>query len=362
MLVIEQLQYTTTPRYNFPQPIGDLQLPQKVIELSISSMEGLKGEIFQSYEVDFPDTMPSRQRHEEDSTPLDGKAFITQLTPLKPVIDDTPIVAIDVSSIKIGETETGILCAIRGAVIWNRRKDYRYFRLGPFPFHINEESRKEAIDLLRKCHFPVSSSSDSADIQPKLCNLVEKWIQMNICCSSNGAIILWDGSLTAGTSCNPLDVVSGLLKAARQQSNSVLAFSKTTKIRLLGRKMTDLFFKYSPPWLFEVEEMRLPISLYFLGSVYVARFRSKGYSFRLDIDRILPIEEKIDAVQRLIGNDMVFQSYPESLRLAHIYSTFTANEVMGIQHYITHRFKLKALTRRNIRKSLFGPFGTGFDD
>ena len=74
--------------------------------------------------------------------------------------------------------------------------------------------------------------------------------------------------------------------------------------------------------------MHLPQSLCFLGDVYVAKFRSNGFSFRLDIDKRAPTEEKIDAVQKVIGNDLVFQSYPESLRLAHIYSTFTANDVI----------------------------------
>lgn len=341
--------------------MGDLQLPQKIIELSIGSMKNLKGEIFQPYEVDFPELTLSKQGH-EDSDSLNGRALTTQLTPLKPLIDDTPIIAIDVSSVKIGETETGILCAVRGAVVWSRRRRYKYFRLGPFPFHINEENKKEVMNLLRRYRFAVSSSPSLIDMPTRLCNLVEKWIQMNICYSSKAGIILWDGSLTAGTSSNPLDVISHLLKSARERLNSVLAFSKMSKIRFLGRRMTDLLSKYSPPWLFEVQETPFSPSLRLLGNVYIARFRSNGYSFRLDIDRRLPIEQKIDSVQRLIGNDLVFQSYPESLRLAHIYSTFTANEVIGIQHYIAQKFKLKALTRRNVRKMLFGPFGTRFDD
>jgi len=360
-LVIEQLHYATTPRYNFPQQNGDLLLPQKIIELSIRSMKDLRGEILHPYELDFPETALSEQTKER-TTPLNGKAFTTQLTPLRPTSDDTPIVAIDVSSIRIGETETGILCAIRGAVVWARRKLYRYFRLGPFPFHINEVNKDEAISLLRQYHFSVSGYSSPIDVPTKLCDLVEKWIQMSICCSSNRSVILWDGSLTAGTNSNPLDVVSHLLKTARQRSNSVLAFSKMSKIGFLGRRIAELFSKYPPPWLFEVQETPFSPTLHLLGSVYMARFRNNGYSFRLDIDRIIPVDQRIDAVQRLLGNDLVFQSYPETLRLAHIYSTFTASEVIGIQRYIAQKFGLRVLTQRNVRKMLFGPFGTRFDD
>jgi len=361
MLVIEQLHYATTPRYNFPQPLGDLELPQKIIDLSLNSMSNLEGESFQTCEVDFLELTRSTQERENMAC-LNGRSFSTQLTPLKPISDDTPIIAIDVSSIKFGETETGILCAVRGSVVWNRRRQYRYFRMGPFPFYVNEDNKMEVIDLLRQYHFQVSSSLNPIDMQAKLCSLTEKWIQMNICSSSNSSIILWDGSLTAATSNNPLEVISHLLKMARQRSNSVLAFSKTTRIGFLRRKIADLSRKYPPPWLFEVQQMTFSPSLHLLGNVYIARFKCNGYSFRLDIDRMVPIEEKICAVQKLIGNDLVFQSYPESLRLAHIYSTFTANEVIGIQHYIAQEFKLKVLTRPNVRKMLFGPFGTRSDD
>ena len=65
----------------------------------------------------------------------------------------------------------------------------------------------------------------------------------------------------------------------------------------------------------------------------------------------------MDAVQRLIGNDLILESYPETLRLAHIYSTFTANEVLGIQRLIVQKYGLKIIERPNIRKILFGPFG-----
>jgi hypothetical protein len=96
-----------------------------------------------------------------------------------------------------------------------------------------------------------------------------------------------------------------------------------------------------------------------LGNVYAVKLTEGNCSFRLDIDRRLSGEEGIDAVQKLLGNDMILQSYPETLRLAHIYSTFTANEVIGIQRFITNRCGLKIVMRPNVRRILFGPFGKG---
>jgi len=360
MLLIQQLHYSTTPRYNFPPHPEDLQLPPKLIELSLTSLQNLRGEFFQPHDVE--STEPMLNQQEEDKTSFRRKAFSIQLVPLRPVCDGTPIIAIDVSSVKIGETENGILCALRAAVVWSQKRRYIYHRFGPFPVHIGEENKKEVIGLLRGHRFPVSTSSDLIDIQVKLCNLVEKWIQLNVCSSSASSIILWDGSLTAGPNGSPPGVISQLLEISRQRANTVLAFSKASKMRFLGHKITEVSLRYPPPWIFEVGEMPFSPSLHLLGNVYVARFRINGYSFRLDIDKMISVDQKIDAVQRLIGNELVFQSYPESLRLAHIYATFTANEIIGIQHYLAQEFNLKLLAPRDLRKTLFGPYGTGLRD
>ena len=337
-----------------------MQLPQKFIELSIDSMKSAKGGSFQPYGMDFPGLLDKWE--DNVPAPINGKAFTAQLNPLTPISDGTPIIAIDVSIIKIGETETGILCALRGAIVWNRKRTYHHLRLGPFPFHIDEDNKNEMIDFLNQNHFSTTPSCSLNDIQTKLFNLMERWIQMLVCNSSSNSIILWDGSLAAGTFSNPLFVISHLLRTARQRSNSVLAFSKVSKLRFLGRKISGLIWDYPPPWLFEVhEEHHSPIQ-HCLGSVYIARFKRNGYSFRLDIDRKIPSGERVEAVQKLLGSDLTYQSYPESLRLAHIYSTFTASEVIGIQRCIAHRFGLRVMAQCNVRRMLFGPYGTRSDN
>jgi hypothetical protein len=37
---------------------------------------------------------------------------------LSPVIDGTPVFGVDTSNIELGETAEGILCAIRGTIVW----------------------------------------------------------------------------------------------------------------------------------------------------------------------------------------------------------------------------------------------------
>jgi len=363
--VIEQLHYATTSRYNFPQTLGNLGLPKRLIELSLSSMYNAKGKFFQPYEAELLESFMEKPRYNEPIN-LNSKAFSTLLTPLTPIEDETPVIGIDVSSIRIGETETGIICAVRGAVVWKDGRRYQYLRLGPFPFHITEENKREILSGLGEnssLNLSVGFST-LAEAQNRLCNLVEKWIQICVSYSASESIILWDGSLTAGIPGNPVSVVSQILKVARRNSNSVLAFSKATTIRFLGWRITDLVLRHEPPCLFEVEDLPLSISknTHLLGKIYVVKLTNDGCPFRLDIDRTLSREHGIRAVERLLGNELVFQGYPETLRLAHIYSTFTANDVIGIQRFVTKEYGLRVITRPSIRKALFGPYGTNFED
>jgi len=361
-LLIEQLHYTTTQKYNFPQTLEDLQLPQKFIELSLRSMKNIEQEYFQPNEMTFNQ---SATENPEDATPPFGNhgSFTIESIPLKPLPEDMPVAAVDVSSIKVGETETGILCAIRGAIIWKTESHYKYLRLGPFPFHITEENRKEIYNLFRRYYFETSEEASAPSLinmQNRMGNLLERWLQMGVSCSSHNSIILWDGSLTAGTADSPVNVMAKLLEIARNRLNTVLAFSKTTHLRLLGHRLTDFVRKSQPPCLLQINGFPVPSGPMFpLGDVYVAKLTSGVCSFRLDIDRKIPREQGIEAVGKLLGNDLLVQSYPETLRLAHIFSTFTANEVIGIQRFIVQQCRLKVVARPNVRRLLFGPFGKG---
>jgi len=191
-------------------------------------------------------------------------------------------------------------------------------------------------------------------------NLLERWLQMGLSCSSHNSIILWDGSLTAGTADSPVNIMSKLLEIARNHLNTVLAFSKTTHLRLLSHRLTDFVRNSQPPCLLQINGFPAPSGpMVPLGNVYVAKLTHGICSFRLDIDRKIQPEKGIETVRKLLGNELLIQSYPETLRLAHIFSTFTANEVIGIQRFIVQQCRLKVVARPNVRRLLFGPFGKG---
>lgn len=173
-------------------------------------------------------------------------------------------------------------------------------------------------------------------------------------------VLLFDGSLTAGTLDTPTARLKEILSLARQNSTTVMAFSKATTLRTNGHLITDQLPSHEPPYLLETSGLFSRGPTVLLGDVYVARLNRANLGFRLDIDYETERPQRIDALQRLLGNDMHAQAYPETLRLAHILCTFTANEVLAMQHFITRRHGVHIINRPDMHKLLFGPFGREF--
>ncbi len=352
-----QFPITTTPKYNFPStqnPPQLQQLPKQFIELSQQSINRTKNPTT-SYKEMIKSS--SQIQHHQHAIP---KTKPLHLTPEK---TEKTIIAIDVSSIKLGETRIGTLLGIRGAIVWKEQNHYRYIRMGPFPFHITQQTENEIrskFNQTNQIFLQKYTIPQTYFIQSKLTTILERWIQSSIIQTTYNSIILWDGSLLAGSTETPISEMRELLATAKNNKNTVLAFSKMTRLALQGYRLTDLISKHSPPCLLKIQEVIDSIGpMKLMGDIYVVKLTRGNLAFRMDADKNLPTTEVIDAVQHLLGNDLILQSYPETLRLAHIFSTFTATEVLGLQRYISLRSDLKIETRLNLRRLLFGRFGKG---
>jgi len=348
--VIQQYTIQTTPKYNFPQPTINTTLPQRFIEQSLHSLRKVQNS-----------TIQLNQQNIQQTLQLSLQPIL-----LKPKHDETPIAAIDTSSMKIGETATGILIAVRGATVYKQNKHYNYMRLGPFIFHVTEENKKEVFTQLQAAYFTsphehgeTLGSLNIAQMPTRIASILEKWLQVTVAKTLSSSLILFDGSLTAGTPDMPTRIVKEILAHARENGNIVLAFSKMTTLRVNGQIITEMPQQHKPPYMLEAVGLKPKPPIVVFGDVYVARLNNGNYAFRLDIDRELSSEQRITAVEKLLGNDLLLQGYPETLRLAHILCTFTANEVIAMQHFIARKYGLKLLNRPDIHKLLFGPYGRG---
>src|SRR4030065_2543627 len=142
-MVIEQ--YTVTQRYNFPQPSMDTSLPQRFVEQSIHSLRQVRNQPFQLNQQ----TIQQDSLYENIPMTLQLKR---QPLPLTPRTQETLIAAVDTSTIKIDETSTGIIIAVRGATIWKQDRHYHYTRIGPFIFHVTEDNKKKGYSTLERTY------------------------------------------------------------------------------------------------------------------------------------------------------------------------------------------------------------------
>jgi hypothetical protein len=193
----------------------------------------------------------------------------------------------------------------------------------------------------------------------RLASLLERWLQTMLTKTVKNGVILFDGSLTSGTFDTPVTRMKEILSHARRNNSTVLAFSKMTTLRVNGYLITDQLPNQDPPYLLETTGLKFKPPTIVLGDVYVARLNKANIAFRLDIDRETPITQRMDALKKLLGNDVYSQSYPETLRLSHILCTFTANEVLAMQHFITRKHGIQIINRPDMHKLLFGSFGRG---
>ena len=290
--------------------------------------------------------------------------------PLQPKPDQTPVIAIDVSSIRLGETSTGILLALRAATVWKQRGTaYRYLRFGPFPIHITDQNQHDILSLFHE-HAPtqrannllhqLTSTPDLNQTQTRITALLEEWLQTQIATQAQRSLVLLDGNLTAGTN-DSSNALTRLLETARNNHNTILALTKITRLRLNGQSITSLTQTSPKPCLLQLDGYQTTTAYNHvrqLGSIYVAKLNHSQYTFRLDTDANISNQQAVNAVEHLIANDLITDGYPETLRLAHIYATFTANEVIGIQRFLAHKYSIKIVPRPNIRRLLFGPYGT----
>jgi hypothetical protein len=352
-MVIEQ--YTITNKYNFPQPNMDTALPQRFLEQSLHSLRQVQPQPFQL-------NQQFQQINTTEQYPSNLQLKPQPIT-LKPDHQETIIAAVDTSTIKIGETTTGIIVAVRGATAWRQDHAYRYTRLGPFIFHITDDNKNQLYNTLEHAYFCTTYGSmhqaapNIMQMPMRLAGLLERWLQTMLAKTVNHGVLLFDGSLTAGTPETPAQRLREILSYARRNSTNVLAFSKATTLRANGVLITEQLPNHDPPYLLETTGLHSKPPQTLLGDVYVARLNKANLAFRLDIDRETDYSQRVDAIQKLLGNDLYSQSYPETLRLSHILCTFTANEVLAIKHFITRKHGIQIINRPDMHRLLFGPFG-----
>lgn len=354
--MIKQYNIAITQKYNFPTKTKESLIPERLLQQSIHSLNNLN---HQSLKCDQSILSEFANNNYPSKIQIKNKPIA-----LKPVFSQTSIGAADTSTIKIGETKKGTLIAIRGAIILKQNKKYQYSRVGPFIFHITENNRNQIFCELEKSFTRVNKKTPINKFQlwqiPKqIALLLERWLQNSLTQIIKNGLILFDGSLTAGINNSPLFCLKTIINKAKKNNSTILAFSKITKLRSNGHLITDKLPNQDPPYILETSGLANKFPLVNLGDIYISKLGRSNYAFRLDIDKEVSFQSKLGALEKLIGNDYLIHGYPETLSLAHILCTFTANEIVAIKHFLNSKHGIKIITKPNMHRLLFGPFGKG---
>jgi hypothetical protein len=339
-------------------------LPEFLLDLSSKSMKIMSGGIFEARDVSTVEMSLEEEIVEHPTFNLNDSQVPDEPKMIPKSDNISPVIGIDVSSVRVGESEAGTIYSLRGAIVWREQQEYSYMRCGPLTFYLNDSVSRF---LNGRCQ--TSNNMSYAAWSPlnervlaRLRNTLERWMQRYASSKLSNGIILIDGSLTAGTPDNPIIYLTELLRESRENRNSVIGFSKDTRLCYSGKKITRFIDKSPAPSIMNIDRIIAPqfpsSPVRLLGRVYIAKLASGGLSFRVDIDRELSDETSIEAMGQLVNSDLVEQGYPETLRLAHILSTFTANEILAIQRHLTIEHGLRLTPKMNLRRSLFGPYGT----
>jgi len=278
--------------------------------------------------------------------------------PLEGLPEEVSLVAVDSSSLHLGETDEGLAVAVRVSIVKQAGNTVTTEKFGPFVAHLTPKNTRTIYNSLRACLGQTDEAQSPAlyKMPDRIRNLVERIAQRYACTLVSGGIILLDGALTRSMD-TPRGIFETLFEAAQANSNSIVAISKHTRLWLTsGKRLIDIFKGVENPTLVEIPFDLIKTKVDdLLGTVHVVKFTADGFTFRVDVKAHSgDCREKI----RIVKAATNFRyGYPEILCRAHINAFFTPVEGISLQGMFAERHTLEVLPSFDLRTYVFGPFG-----
>jgi len=287
---------------------------------------------------------------------LDEESEIKELT--YEAASGLPIIAVDSSSVKLGDTNQGIIAAFRIAIVLQRSGETSVEKFGPYMAHFTESNR-EIYNYFREGIFKLDRVSPPPvrKMPDRTRNFLERLAQRYASNLVKDGLVLWDGSLTQ-TIDTPMGLLRDSVKLARDKGNTIIAISKQSWLKMeTGERLVGLLEKEPRScYVYVHDKISEKIRHYLFGKVFVVKFAPDGFSFRVDVAQDNK-EECVKAIQSLKNNSAFYNGYPETLRQAHIYAYFTPNEVLALQNMAIDKYDLEVIRSFDVRKHLLAPFG-----
>ena len=298
---------------------------------------------------------------EEDShveTELDLEKRPFEVTPLPDADDVVPIVATDASAIPLGETDKGIIAAVRTTVVKVENSRMKTEVFGPYLLHTTPATFDPIYNALCKAlglgkRRPPPLYKAVNRVMVFLERVAQRYANKQI----RDGIILWDGSLTISRT-TPKGVFTESFRQAKERGNSIVAISKRSRLRLRdGTPLIDLLVDEQDPCYCRIPFMDVAIRhrRFLLGELFVVKFTSTGFPFRVDVKPASG--NAVEVLAKLRKSSSFRWGYPEPLVIAHAHSYFTSAEALSLQMLAVKRYGLSTIPSFDLRTYILGPFG-----
>jgi len=331
---------------------------EKIVEtISGKIPEGLA---FEPSGINLTDYFVSTTKGEEEGIALVSGDEQEEWTKVHPIIPEYPVdaqvIAIDSTSITLGELPDGLVGAIRASIITKPigKTTHSLERYGPYLVPVTNQNKDSIYRATyravhgkeTKIHAP-----DCAKTLDRMRNLLERHIQLEVSKNYRNSLILIDGSLIGGTIADPKSAIEKIIAQSLSNRNSIIAISKTTGLTLQQTQRNILSLLdgvYGPCYIEGIKDHITQDRQRYLGYIYAAKLTPLGEPFRIDIPEKTPIShpEIFTQVTGLAGD----YGYPEELRLAHMTCVLSSIEVLELQSaaIVLHGLTMKEELRPKI--------------
>lgn len=264
-------------------------------------------------------------------------------------------IALDTSSIRLAESSKGVVISIKGAIVTrNVDNSLSIEILGPFIFYVNKTNIKKIIKEYSGLLQYSSRYDFYINAQRALTELLEKKMQEYVVKNARDSIILFDGCLAANNFNHYRNSLEKILKISIENRDIVIAFSKTSFLQIMEAHFQTIYAERESPYIIDLTNALRRCcnhQVKILGRVCLARLSIGNIGYRVDI----PSEHDIPTLFGvLLKSDPLIYGYPETLILAHNYSTFTRLDLISLQT-ILRKMDVELLYPEYVRDILFQP-------
>lgn len=263
-----------------------------------------------------------------------------------PPVSRRRVIGIDSSCIVLGEVESSLLLAAKAcvAVVGN---GFSYHVLGPLLLPMTEEVVKEMLKHVEGDGLaPKLAQVDATYAKSLVISFIEGCLMSDVAALGKDAIVLLDGPLPLLRKFRHRAVFPSI-RAVLSDGGDVLAISKTTRLFVMFSHLTSLLAAARPP-----AAVKLP----FKGHLIMFAILSRGgVTLRVDFPPSYTHEAAIEALKYLSSSDVGSRGYPDSLRLAHVYSMLSYSERIAALTKL-RKLGVRIVYSQKRRDAIFGPF------